>query len=282
MATKKKPAPAAPADGAAADKLWAQFCAQPQDRELLRVYADVLAEAGNPRGTFINLCLLDHPTPTQITAKQTMMSKQKKLLAGPGGEFLREFEFGPNGLVSRARTEAAQVIAGIAALQTLNPRLVLTITSVKTLKDAVAFGQVPLDGIWFVDFGWITGTHGGMNLSDKQLDAVAPALANVEHLQLSCRGTPEKCFTPAGLRKVAPQWKALRYLSIDHYPVEGLPPAGEYAKVVAESFPRLRAFDITTQPNGTGLLASGRPSRSTDEAHGQGREFADLLAAALA
>ena len=122
-----------------------------------------------------------------------MKAKQKKLLAGPGGEFLREFEFGPNGLVARARTEAAQVLAAGAALKTINPRLVLTLTSIKTLKDAQAFAQANLDGAYFVDFGWITGTHGGMNLSDKQLDAITPALANVRHMQLSARGNPEKC-----------------------------------------------------------------------------------------
>jgi hypothetical protein len=279
-----KPASAKPAPPAGnADALWAQYCDKP-DRELLRVYADALAEAGNPRGTFINLCLLDKPTAEQLAAKETMQAKQKKLLAGPGGEYLREFMFGPLGLVARARGEAGLVAANLDALRTVNPRLVLTITSIKTLKDAVAFGAASLADIWFVDFGWITGTHGGMSLSDKQLKAIAPALAGVKHLQFSCRGGPDKNFTPAGLREVAPQWKALRYLSIDYYST-GLPPAADYTKAIAETLPQLRAFDFSNhsnpEPGSAGLLASGRPSRDTEAAMDRGVELADQLEAVL-
>ncbi|MEJ7600570.1 MAG: hypothetical protein WKG01_21870 [Kofleriaceae bacterium] len=270
-------------------QLWAQYVAKP-DRELLRVYADALVEGGDPRGTFLNLCLVDEPTPAQVAATQTMMAKQKKLLAGPGGAYLREFELGPDGLVTRARTEAKQVIAGIAELPTLSPRLVLTITSIKTLKDAVAFGQISLAPIYFVDFGWITGTHGGMNLSDKQLVAVAPALAGVRHLQLSARGGPDKCFSPDGLRALGPRLEALRYLSIDFYSV-GLAAPEQYARAVADTFPQtLRAFDLGGLPlpgrpdvkTGTGLLDGWRPAPEVEQAFDQGRELADQLDAALA
>ena len=284
----KAAAPSRPAGGGAADELWDAYCAKPGDRELLRVYADALAEAGDPRGTFINLCLVDNPTAEQQAAKETMKAKQKKLLAGPGGEFLREFEFGPNGLVARARTEAAQLIAGGDAMKTINPRLVLTVTSIKTLKDAHAFAPLKLDWLYFLDFGWITGTHGGMNLSDKQLDAIAPALEGVRHLQLSARGTPEKCFSPAGLAKCGERWKALRYLALDYYSV-GLADASEYQRAVEDHFPTLVSFDleVTNAPNdrqtsGTGLLDGGRPSRACEAQFAQGREFSDQLEAALA
>jgi len=281
--TSTKPTKSTPNKPGNADALWEQYCETP-DRELLRVYADALAEAGHPRGTFINLCLLDQPTAEQTAAKQAMQAKQKKLLAGPGGEYLREFNFGPLGLVSRARTEAGMVIASLDALRTLNPRLVLTITSIKTLKDAVAFGKLALGDIWFVDFGWITGTHGGMSLSDKQLRAIAPALADVRHLQLSCRGTPDKNFTPAGLRDAAPHWKALRYLAIDYYS-SGLPPAADYARAVAETLPQLRAFDFSNhgspEPGSPNVLANGRPSRETEHAIERGVELAEQLETAL-
>jgi hypothetical protein len=239
--TTSKTKTPAPVKSAAADKLWAQYVEKP-DRELLRVYADALAQAGDPRGTFINLCLLDNPSAEQQAAKQTMAGKQKKVLAGPGGEFLREFDFGPDGLVMRARTEADKVIDNVAALATLSPHLVLTVTSIKTQKDAQAFAKADLGPIYFVDFGWITGTHGGMKLDDKQLEAVAPALANVRHLQLSCVGT--KAFSPAALRAIGPKLKALRYLAIQFHP-DGRPPVEEYTKAIAETFPpTLRAFEM--------------------------------------
>ncbi len=215
-----------------------------------------------------------------------MMSKQKKLLGGPGAEALREFDFGPDGLVARARTEADQVIAHVDEIAALNPRLVLTITSVKTLKVAQALGKVSLAPIYFVDFGWITGTHGGMNLNDKWLGAVAPALENVRHLQLSCRGSAEKCFSPSGLRALAPHLTSLRYLALDFYPVE-LPPLAEYVQSILESVPTLRAVDIEgadlpTRLIKTGLLEGGMLTRAVRAQIGQGREFVDQLEAALA
>ena len=109
---------------------------------------------------------------------------------------------------------------------------------------------------------------------------MAPALRNVKRLQLSARGTPDKCFTPAGLRAIAPYVGNVRYLAIDLYS-EDLPPADDYVAAVRESFPALMHLDFEDRP-GTGLLEGGRPSSATDEAIEQGREFADLLDAALA
>ena len=165
-AAKPAAKPAPKASTGTAIRLWADYWANPADRELLRVFADALVDAGDPRGTFINLCLVDDATPEQQAAKAAMMKKDKKVLAGPGGAFLREFEFGANGLVTQARTEAGQLVAGGEAMRTINPRLVLTVTSIRTLAEAQAFANLNLDWLDFLDFGWITGTHGGMNLND--------------------------------------------------------------------------------------------------------------------
>jgi hypothetical protein len=201
------------------------------------------------------------------------MSKQKKVLAGPAGDYLREFEFDHDGLVGRARIEFGMIAKNPSVFRTLNPHLVLTITSVKTLDDAKTLGQIDLGSIWFVDFGWITGTHGGMALDDKKLALVAPGLRNVRHLQLSARGTPAKCFSPRGVREVGQYAAALRYLAID-LDYDGMPPAAEYAARIADAnFGALRALDIaglTEIPGrphvkvGTRLVEDGRFSDATE------------------
>jgi hypothetical protein len=265
--------------------LWEQYWDKPGDLQLLRVYADALEQEGNARGTFIQLCLTDSPTEAQQTQKRTLLSKTKKLLAGPGGEYLREFDFAANGLVGKARAEADKVIAGIEAIGQISPRLILTITSVKTLKLAQQFAKTSLERIYFVDFGWITGTHGGMQMTDKILEAIAPALANVRHLQLSCRGAPATCFSPDGLRVLGRHATRLRYLSVDYDPA-GLAPPADYARAIAETpgFASLRALDfegVTAQDLGTLELKLNAMPLRLDATEARA-DLADRLEAVLA
>ena len=243
----KKPATpkAAPASNANLDALRDQLWQQPDDRELLRVYGDALEQAGDPRGALIQLSLIADPTPEQREARRALIKKHKGALVGPAREYLREYHFGPNGLVEKARAEADKVIAGIDVIARVNPRLVLTITSVRNVKDAAALGAISLAPIYFVDFGWVTGTHGGCQLSDVLLETLAPALANVRHLQLSHRGDVDEVFTPDGLRALGRHTKQLRYLAIDYAAYRSAPPAA-FARAIAETpgFSTLRALDF--------------------------------------
>ena len=107
----------------------------------------------------------------------------------------------------------------------------------------------------------LTGSLGGIQLTDKQMAAIGPAFAEVEHLQLSCRGAPGKAFSPEGLRAFGTHLKKLRYLSFDFYRVEGQPPVTAYARVIGEApgFATLRALDmegITDHDLGTLKLSS--------------------------
>jgi hypothetical protein len=271
--------------------LWEQYRAKPTP-DVLRVLADALVEEGDPRGPFLQLCLVTSPTPEQTAAKEAMIKKvTKKVLAGPGGEYLREIEFGSNGLVARARTEIDMVMEHVDEICQLNPRLVLTITSLKTLKQAQALAKVPLGDIYFVDFSCITGSVDGLSLNDKELEALAPALKNVRHLQLPCRG--EKYFTPAGLR-LGEHATALRYLAFDYdgtppnprstkYP----PPAAEYGAALAEgSFATLRGIDFAgLRPEdvpGRRLIQLGLMSgKWSPDAKAKGVELVDQIDAAL-
>ena len=228
--------------------LWAQYLKKP-DPQTLAVYADALQQEGDPRGTYLQLKAVAKPTEEQQAAIVRMEETNRGAIVGPAKAFVRETEFGPNGLVDRARTELPNLLKGLAPISELSPRLILTLTSVKTLKDAVALGKVApaeLAKIWFVDFGMLTGSLGGIQLNDKQLAAIAPAFAEVEHLQLSCRGAPGKAFSPEGLRAFGTHCRKLRYLSFDFYRVEGQPPVTAYAQVIGETpgFATLRALDM--------------------------------------
>jgi uncharacterized protein (TIGR02996 family) len=233
------------------DATWAEYWRTPGDRALLRVYADALDEAGDPRGKFIQLSLVENRTPAQQLALDRLAKKSKGDLIGPAKAFLRETVFGPDGLVMKARAEAEQVIAGIAEISALNPRLILTITSVKSEKLAKELGKISLGKIYFVDFGCITGRHGnGCRISDKQLAALAPALADVEHLQLSLAGSAagraEDSPTPAGFRVLGTHLERLRFLACDYYVGSPMPPAEDYADAIRETpgFSTLEAIEF--------------------------------------
>jgi hypothetical protein len=236
MAKAKPPAAAKSA------VLWDQYWQKPSD-ELLRVYADALEQEGDPRGQFIQLSLAGD------TAKEQRGVFQRKhggALVGPAKSFLREFEFADNGLVEKGRTELPNLLKGIDQINQISPRFILTLTSIKTLKDAQVLGAVSpiaLGKIYMIDFGMITGSFGGCQLNDKQIAAVAPAFAEVEHLQLSCRGAAGKAFSPDGLRAFGKHATKLRYLSVDYYDA-GQGAAAAYAPVIVEAFPVLHALEF--------------------------------------
>lgn len=262
-AAAAKPAAAKPAKGGA-DALWAAYCANPDDESLLAVYADALEQAGDPRGKFINLSLIANRTPEQEAARETLMKKNKGDLIGPAKTVVREVYFGRNGLVSHARCEADKVIAGVDLLRTLNPRLVLTITSLKTDKLAKEFGAISLAGIYFVDFGWLTGSHGGCRIVDKHLALMAPAFAETENLQLSIN-MADNSVTPAGLAAFAPYAKKLRFLAADYYP------GGTCAKP-AEYAPGLRAFPALKAVEWPLMTAADLPGVKVNTLHGPGED----------
>jgi hypothetical protein len=232
-----------------AEALWEQWWAKPDDTQLLRIYADALEAAGDPRGPLIQLGLVGSANRTADQEAMMEMQTEKGACAPAGKTWLREYEFGEDdGLVVKGRTDLPKLLEGVAELGRIHPRFILTLTStsVKTLRDAVALGGVSpaaLGRIWMIDFGVITaeirGSLGGCQLSDKQLAAIAPAFADVTHVQLSCRGNPNRCFTPAGLRAFGAHAKALRYLSVDFHPTTSMPSIGEYGRAIRESFGRV-------------------------------------------
>jgi len=228
------------------DPLFAEYWKNPKDDAALRVWADALIERGDPRGEYIQLCLVANPTAEQTAKRATLVKKAGGKLVGPAREYLREWSFGPNGLVDRARCEDGMLASGIDVIGALNPRLCLTVTSLKKKPIVAALGAVSLERIHYIDFCQnVMGSHGGTNISDKNLATLAPALAKVRHLALSCRGYADECFTANGLRTLGDKLQAIELLSISYHrsgegPYEDrdrprLPLFSEYADVITTS-----------------------------------------------
>ncbi len=247
-----KPAPKAPPRRAQKTdtreaSLMAAFAANPDDANALRVLADLWQERGEPRGEFVNLCLLKKPTQEQIDRRETLKASLGGKLVGPAREFIYRYEFGTNGLVTEAAVQPEKLVAGIDAISALNPRLELTISALKNAKVAQALGALSLAAFETVCLP---------ALNDKQLTTIAPALKGVRRLKMTCRGYADTNFTPAGFRELAEKLANLEHLTLDHYRSEPtgaheaarplLPPVAEYVEVVTThpAFAKLKSVSI--------------------------------------
>jgi len=237
------PAPKAskpmPAKGGSDDALLEAWWKKPDDLDRLRVLADSWAEQGDPRGEFVQLSLIAEPSPAQIAKRESLLKKLGGALVGPARPALREWELGPQGIVTRARCEADKLAEGIDAVSKLNPLLCLCVTSLKTRATAAALAKVSLSRIHFVSFTMgLIGSVGGSNVSDAALRAAAPAFRGVKNLALQARGYGNECFTPEGLLFLADHLEGIEYFALDYAHAAAdqgktaLPPMREYVDVV--------------------------------------------------
>jgi uncharacterized protein (TIGR02996 family) len=213
--------------------LWDQYWREPDD-DVLRIYADALEQEGDPRGRFIQLSLADKQDEAGVWER-----KHGGNLVGAAKMFLRQWRFADNGTVESARTELPNLVNGLELINRVSPRLILELTSVRTLAHARAFGKLSpssLGKIYMLDFGCA--------ITDSQLAAMAPAFGELRHLSLTCRGKPKACFTPNGLHALGTRATKLRLLWIEHRQYGGLPVA-EFARAIAESFPALEALEFS-------------------------------------
>jgi hypothetical protein len=202
--------------------LMAALWTDPSDTAALRVLADAWAEAGDPRGEWVQLSLVASPTAEQLARKKTLLGKYGGALVGPARPFLREWDFGQHGLVARARCEADMLAAGIAAVEQLNPELWLTVTSLKKRATIEAVSKVSFAKLYFVAFTMgIIGSNGGSNLTDKALVGIAPAFRGVRRIALQARGFRPDCFEPEALRTFADALEDVAFFALDFYTEAG-------------------------------------------------------------
>ncbi len=261
----KKPKPATAPVRVEHDALLAQYWQHPEP-STLRVWADSLIERGDPRGEYLQMCLLEAPTDEQIARREAFARKHRSQLAGPARPFIRELEFGANGLVERARCEAGLLVAGLPLIEWLNPHLALSVTSVDAKGAGLA--TCSLERIYHINFAWgVIGSQSGSNMKDASLVNIAPALRGVRHLTLQCAGYADKCFSPSALRVLGETVEGIEYLGFKYYSSAAseyadparpaLAPITEYAKVIATApgFRTLKVVFMRGLPD-PGLLSS--------------------------
>jgi len=213
--------------------LWDQYWHHPDD-ELLGIYADALEQEGDPRGRFIHLSLAGKTDEAGVWER-----KHGGNLVGEAKKFLREWRFARNGTVESARTELPNLVKGLDLIKNLSPRLILELTSVRNLTDARAFGKLSPSSLAKIYMLVVNCA-----VTDSQLAAMAPALSELRHLELRCRGKPSACFSPNGLRALGARATKLRLLWIDHTQYGGRP-IFEFAQAIAETFPALEALEYS-------------------------------------
>jgi uncharacterized protein (TIGR02996 family) len=207
-APAKKAAPTKVADGeptyATGDaKLKEAFWKNPDDSDLLRVWADFLLEKGDPRGEYIQLELLEDPTDEQSDRARALFKKLGGKLVGPAREWLNGWSFDShNGLVSTAGCEAQKLIDGWDEIVWLNPRLTLHVNfKTKMTTTAAKLGELELSRFYYLRME--------SALTDSAIAAMAPGLRGVKNLSLA--GT---FLTPKGLIEIAPHLESLECLCI--------------------------------------------------------------------
>lgn len=171
-------------------------------RESLRVWADALAEAGEPRGEFIQLSVLEAPTPEQAARRARLLKQLGGRLVGPARPFLRGWRFGDDGLVAWAETEAARFVEGFELIADLNPRLQLAVTALRKKPVRAAVAGLPLRRLHYLRLEWNA-------LDDAALAGLAPALVGVRNLSLAFND-----LTADGVAHLAPHAGELEYLAL--------------------------------------------------------------------
>jgi uncharacterized protein (TIGR02996 family) len=184
------------------DRLRLAFWPNPEKLDALRVWADFLNEQGDPRGEFIQLSVLEAPTPEQRARCLSLKKRLGGKLVGPARPFLRTWVFGGQGLVTSVVCEAPLFIEGFDHICHLNPRLTAAVTAVRKQDTLEKMGTLALHRIQSLILEWNA-------LTDAGLIQIGPALEGVKNLSLAFNQ-----ITGAGLRAIAPYVADLEYLAL--------------------------------------------------------------------
>ena len=181
----------------------AAIWAKPHELDGYRVYADWLLEQGSSLGTYMQLALVDAPSPEQQHLAKTILDRDRAKWIAAGRNYIRGWTNDRFGFVGAAECSAQQVAPGFDRLLELGPRLRLTVTAMNkrrrsTVREVAA-----------VKLGRFYGLALSTGLDDKDLAALAPALAGITHLDLSYNG-----FTHVGLRAVGEHVAGIKTLAV--------------------------------------------------------------------
>lgn len=200
-----KAAPAEPSEAPARHMSPAQQAVwkNPLDRDALRVWADELSAAGDPRGELMQLRLIDDPSEAQSAKAAALEKKVGGKVAGAARPFLDYWHLDRAGMVSMVYCDGHKLFDGWTEILALHPRLTVCWTTLRkqTMATAQKVAQLPLAKLYFLRIE--------SGLTDRALAVLGPALAGIKHLSIASTDV-----TPEGLAAVAPHLASLEFLCL--------------------------------------------------------------------
>jgi uncharacterized protein (TIGR02996 family) len=223
-APAKAKANAAPAKkGKGMTEILAQLWKAPRDAALLSVYADALIEQGEAsRGEYIQLALLEKPSPVQAKRKQQLLAKDRGRWLGEARRLVSEWSDSETtpGFVARATVSVENAIANLDVLSGLGPELTLRVTPIKTRLLTKKLAELPLGKkVYGLHFYNTRGTY-SMNrdwVDDTSMGILGPAMVGLRSLTLApaIQASEGEGFTPAAFERIAPARPTLEALTLD-------------------------------------------------------------------
>jgi uncharacterized protein (TIGR02996 family) len=221
----------------------------PEDPARLQVYADWLLEHGDAtRGEFMQLSLLASPTPAQAKRRETLRKKHRGAWLGTARRFIhtwRESESCP-GFLESVTCSPKNLAAGFSAIVALGPRLLVSLLPAKTAADRALLASLPLGDLYGLslaetDLGWV---------SDRLLEALAPKLDGLRHLELL---GPSSALSLSTCREVLESLESLDELELKTMPFDFDGPDPWLEMLLQSSLTKRLRFVRLSEPRNPGL-----------------------------
>lgn len=169
------------------DSLRAAIWKRPDDRDLLKVYADALETSGqqSAQAEFIQLALLDERTAGQSKRMEALRRKHRGAWLGPARKFLWTWveDRARPGFIARCNTAMPRFTKGFEHIRALGPRLVVVVTAPKSNRDVREFAALPLGTMYGLEF--YEDGSAKMWVNDFLLRTIGPSLRGIKHLAIS-------------------------------------------------------------------------------------------------
>ncbi|MBA2538328.1 MAG: hypothetical protein H0V17_01730 [Deltaproteobacteria bacterium] len=201
-----------------ASQLLEQIWQRPDDRQLLSVYADLLATTGETtRAEYMQLSLMPELSAAQEKRLGSLRKRHRGAWLGPARRFVWTWEESEEtpGFVDRVQCSMANLVKGFELVRALGPRLRVNVTEPTAKRDVVALSKHPLGTLYGLelheaDAQWITDDllvtlsaslrglrsltlyAGEARSSDRGWGALLPHLDGLEDLEVMMGENPER------------------------------------------------------------------------------------------
>lgn len=211
----------------------------PTDKHALRVYADWLAEQGaETQAEYMQLRLLDAPTDEQLEKAVRIRDKNRGQWLGEARQFVRSWNDSGEtpGFVDRLWCEAQKFIPGFEHILQLGPRLLISVTSMRTKRRDTEkrLAALPLGKAHGLDFR-------ANDMDDTSVMTLAPAMQGLKHLVLD-----QNVFTAKAVEALGTHVSSLESLSMQPRIGSTVDVPDSYCRAVAatKGFEKLQRLEL--------------------------------------